>query len=425
MRHCDHCGAQIGENDVFCSACGANVGRTVAAVARHDAHEGPGVCPNCGSEIDATMRFCQNCGELLGTRVVIDDIMQAAENVGTAPIVPPVMPPDHLPIRQGPKPAASRTSSRIGSQKIWVVAMAVLLAMAVLAAGLWWFVFRPQATLTAGLDRSGGSVQQQGREVNGSAGKSNDPSSSAKTCATPPTAELASTDHDGDMLIAAIDVDTSCERSGAQFARSHVEVTIRNNNGVVAAAVFDFARQPIVFNGGHASIKLSYGLSQYWSPFDQIDASNAQVMFQAGEDGNGNALSAPDGAYAGRNVRDSDIERYAQTALTAQISHDSSEASGLDNQYTTQLSSKKYGLQAEGKTWHYRDIDEQFIHMRIQHSNAILIWAADHSNYLKDGNPADYYVVLSGERFSSVDDAKGWCSSNGYSGQDCIAVQLW
>lgn len=45
--------------------------------------------------------------------------------------------------------------------------------------------------------------------------------------------------------------------------------------------------------------------------------------------------------------------------------------------YTAQLSSKRKGMEAEGKTWNYRDILAQFITMHNKNSNVLLIWSGD------------------------------------------------
>ena len=87
------------------------------------------------------------------------------------------------------------------------------------------------------------------------------------------------------------------------------------------------------------------------------------------------------------------------------------------------MSSKQYGMQVEGKTWKYRDIYEQFLQRRAKHPNALFIWSGDYPTYQENGT-TDFYVILSGEGFGSAADATAWCPANGYSTDDCIAVDL-
>lgn len=106
------------------------------------------------------------------------------------------------------------------------------------------------------------------------------------------------------------------------------------------------------------------------------------------------------------------------------MDHDHSAAYDFYDTYTNQLSSKKYNMELNGKTWKYVDIYEHFLKVKQKRPNALLIWASDYSNYTKHGHAADYYVILSGESFNNADEAQSWCSANGYTSDDCIAVDL-
>ena len=65
----------------------------------------------------------------------------------------------------------------------------------------------------------------------------------------------------------------------------------------------------------------------------------------------------------------------------------------------------------------------QFLRLRARHRNALLIWSGDYPTYTKN-KTTDYYVILSGEGFGTTADATAWCSSNGYTSDDCLAVDL-
>ena len=110
--------------------------------------------------------------------------------------------------------------------------------------------------------------------------------------------------------------------------------------------------------------------------------------------------------------------------MSWQLSHDRSAVSGLYDIPTTQLFSRKYGMEVDGKTQQYRDIYAQYLTLRASWPKAVLAWAADYSYYTRYGHEADYYVLLSGEEFGSVADARAWCSDNGFGENDCMAVQI-
>ena len=86
------------------------------------------------------------------------------------------------------------------------------------------------------------------------------------------------------------------------------------------------------------------------------------------------------------------------------------------------LSSKRKGMEAEGKTWNYHDILAQFITMHNKKSNVLLIWSGDWPTY--SSNSDKYYVILAGEGFDSTDEAWNWCKANNYGPNDCMSIDL-
>lgn len=338
-----------------------------------------------------------------------------------APIVPPVT-PGSVP----PAPVAPGTGSQPPKKpRKWLVPVIIAVVVVLIAAGvgIWWWMSRSNSSTEASASPS----------ASASASASTSPSSKQsattkaekKSCTASPDATLTDVSSSGTNLIATLSLDDSACGS-EQYKESNIRVNIKDYDGdVIAAAVFDFAKKPISFDDGEATLALAFTSKQYWMPVDEIDStSSMEVVWQTGQKPNGKAAANVASALGGANISSDDAERYAQLALTNQLDHDRSDASDFYDHYTTQLSSKKYGMQVDGKTWKYSDIYEQFLNIKQKHPNALLIWASDYSNYTKNGNPSDYYVILSGESFSSEDDAQSWCSTNGYSSDDCMAVDL-
>ena len=144
-----------------------------------------------------------------------------------------------------------------------------------------------------------------------------------------------------------------------------VTISIKDSsNEVIASAVYDFASDPMQFTSGTATLELAYAIGQYWRASDQIETKSTSMVVQKGATPNGNAVASVGDARGGANIADSDAERYAQLALSWQLSHDRSAVSGLYDIPTTQLFSRKYGMEVDGKTQQYRDIYAQYLTLR-------------------------------------------------------------
>lgn len=411
---CSRCGANVVEGDRFCENCGAPVA----------VQAGP-VCPVCGQQSEPGIRFCQQCGAELSAG------SQPAQPVPTAQPVPAtqpyqavqqyagqygaaqpgaVFPPQAVqPPAQPSRPGESAGKGKKKTALIVGIIIAVLVVALAAGFGVWWFMLRDSGTQSA---QTQSTSQQSGKTKSGDSKAAKDD----KPCTAAPDAELSSVDHSDANLVAQLQLTSNCastkDGDTAEFKESDVKVSIKDDEGnVIASAVFDFSKQTVKFNGETANVMLEFTTRQYWRPYDQIETGSAEVILQTGQSGTGEAGSA-------------DAERYAQLALSWQLKHDESAASRFYTTYTTQLSSKKNDMKADGKTWHYVDIYEQFLQQRIKHKNAILIWSGDYPTYTKADASTAYYVILSGDTVDSVKAGDAWCKSNGYGAADCAVVDL-
>lgn len=70
-KKCQHCGANLADDAVFCSNCGARqeseeiTPQTTPAETRN-------ICPNCGTPITPDSTFCPNCGAPLSTDPIVE-----------------------------------------------------------------------------------------------------------------------------------------------------------------------------------------------------------------------------------------------------------------------------------------------------------------------------------------------------------------
>lgn len=331
-----------------------------------------------------------------------------------------VFPPQAVqPPVQPSRPGESAGKGKKKTALIVGIIIAVLVVALAAGFGVWWFMLRDSGTQSA---QTQSTSQQSGKTKSGDSKAAKDD----KPCTAAPDAELSSVDHSDANLVAQLQLTSNCastkDGDTAEFKESDVKVSIKDDEGnVIASAVFDFSKQPVKFNGETANVALEFTTRQYWRPYDQIETGSTEVILQTGQSGTGEAGSADGDALAGSDINSEDAERYAQLALSWQLKHDESAASRF---YTTQLSSKKNDMKADGKTWHYVDIYEQFLQQRIKHKNAILIWSGDYPTYTKADASTAYYVILSGDTVDSVKAGDAWCKSNGYGAADCAVVDL-
>lgn len=214
---------------------------------------------------------------------------------------------------------------------------------------------------------SGTATKQSGNQ--GSASKSKDKAKPAKTCDAAPDMTVSSIKSDN--LIVTILATSNCDDKNAstKFNDSATRLTLQDSDdNVVADAVFDFSGDNAKTISGDTGtkIKVSYASSQYYRPANEIGSnpSDLSVKSVTGSDkGAGAAASSDSGVISGSNVTDDEAENNASKALDWQVEHDKDSAELFYSTYTAQLSSKRKGMEAEGKTWNYRDILAQFITM--------------------------------------------------------------
>ena len=110
-------------------------------------------------------------------------------------------------------------------------------------------------------------------------------------------------------------------------------------------------------------------------------------------------------------------ESSAQAELQQQIAADQPSVEALVGQWVPQLSSKTYGLVANGITYDYGQIWQDFESLSQQHPGALLLWSGDYSSF----KLTDYYVTVLPTGYPSGSAAASWCTTNGLGANDCYA----
>ncbi|MEE1295730.1 MAG: zinc ribbon domain-containing protein [Bifidobacterium sp.] len=408
---CAQCGGPLHPDDLTCPTCGAPVAHTQSASTATSASATAATgatTPVTGTahrhvspEWDAvtTARFTPLAVPDGDADIPADStgprLPRIAASAG-ASLPPPAIPPRN---RRGAARDDATYTDGTSKKRLWAIVGAVvaLLLVVGVALGVW-------------------------RASSSSTSSKSAASESAASCNAMPVADVESVKQSGTSLVA----DLSLRAAGCrdlQYRQSGVQVSLKDADGaVLASAVYDFARAPIAFSDGRASVALAFSARQYWRPVSEMGAADGmRVVWQAGQRGDGAAAGDVDGALGGADVANAD--RYAQLALQRQVARDRA-AAAFNEKWTDQLSSKKVGMVLDGRTWTAADIYEHFLTVRAKHPKALLIWAADYPNYTRYGHESDYYVILSGESFDDEQQAQDWCAANGYGSEDCLAANL-
>ncbi|MFI7000823.1 hypothetical protein [Nocardia sp. NPDC050175] len=87
------------------------------------------------------------------------------------------------------------------------------------------------------------------------------------------------------------------------------------------------------------------------------------------------------------------------------------------DRWVPQISSKQYGLVAEGITWHHAEILREHRELRARYPNVRLLWSGEWSTF----SYPDFWITIVGIGYPSKDGAIQWCADNGLDRDHCYA----
>ncbi|TNM57073.1 hypothetical protein FHQ09_03840 [Brevibacterium sediminis] len=170
----------------------------------------------------------------------------------------------------------------------------------------------------------------------------------------------------------------------------------------------------IVLAGG-----IGWGAATYFSK-DSEDPANVASTDEptnaASDDGSAAASNSPEPTETESALPDDPKKALKQLA----DSDGQTAKSELNGKWVPQLSSKKVGLEAEGKTWDEEAILEEFEGLREEFPRVKLIWSGDFGSFKED----NFWVTVVGIGYDDPEDALSWCSSHGLGPDSCYAKQL-
>ncbi|WP_094289618.1 hypothetical protein [Mycobacterium lehmannii] len=89
----------------------------------------------------------------------------------------------------------------------------------------------------------------------------------------------------------------------------------------------------------------------------------------------------------------------------------------MTDTWVPQLSSKRLGLVAEGRTWTHSAILAEHQRLRQTYPGARLLWSGDWSTF----SSSNFWVTIAGSTFPTAEGALAWCRSNNFDRDHCFA----
>ena len=364
-------------------------------------------------------------------------------------------PPGALPDISGSQAPPPGKPSR--SRRPILVVLVVVLLLAVGGGGVWaWKHFaggNRDSGSNARNDATGADQDKQSKpKADQTASATALPSGEIKACSDMPTLNVTSVEDGQGQLQVKADVKTSCAE-GDFLAGSSNRILIYSPTAptggsdvdhLVASGTFDFSASPLIIPGGGRTVTLSFGEQHYFRTAKDIDVKDLKVTpsFDRGSQpsvapdkskassasstsSSSSSSTSPatvSASSASDPSQDEQDEKAAEEALQWQSKHDRPLImSKYLGKWTPQLSSKKAGLVADGKTWTNRSILADFLKVRQANPDAALVFSDDWSVFDAGGS---WWVVLSGELYGTAEEANAWCDTQGYDADHCYAKRM-
>lgn len=383
----------------------------------------------------------------LARRTTASPLPTGAPPVATSPM--PVSPTSPLagpgtptPTSATPAPGAAEAPRR--RLLTPVVVIGAVLALAV-GAGVGWGAMEWRG----GSGGFGASAQESGVTATSDTSGTTTPSSDASVtpqgsatnyvtkCGTPPTFTPTAVRDDNGSLKVTVTVTATCPE-GDVLSGSDNQVVVRapssdgdgTADAVVAAGSFDFSGDPVVIPSGGRQMTFTFPEGHFFRTARDLDVTT--ILVACTPDSSGSTASASSGqqetgtegtdTVASGDASSTDSEDDAAQALRWQADHDKSLVlDSLNGHWTPQLSSKKPGLVADGKTWDNRATLAEFLELRQRFSTVRLLYSDEWSVFTADGH---WWVTVAGVAFDTPEEANAWCDQQGFDADHCYAKYI-
>ncbi|WP_248488697.1 PQQ-binding-like beta-propeller repeat protein [Tsukamurella sp. PLM1] len=250
---------------------------------------------------------------------------------------------------------------------------------------------------------------------------------------------------ESDGLVVTMKITATCP-GGDALTSAGTAVTISDSAGVIASGTFDFATNAIGVpkpeegdDGQKAgtTVDLLFRHGQFFRTPDTLPpAHTGNGSSGAGgpgghqylvdcvqpDSGTGRArVPAPSAPPIGSTGPGPQSGLNPQSGLSAlRIQADSDKAfilGSLNDHWVAQLSSKRVGLVADGRTWDEKAILDEFLALRLRFADVRLLYSDEWPVF----NYKGWWVTVAAATFPGPDEANRWCAANGFDRDHCFA----
>lgn len=235
-------------------------------------------------------------------------------------------------------------------------------------------------------------------------------------------------------LVATMKVVATCA-DGDVMSGTGTRISIADSGSLVASGRFDFSRAPAAIPpsdvGEGITMELTYPPGSFYRTPDTLGQANGTVAGTFTVDCDPGpqtttSLPKPEGGSAAPPQVSTgpalppgvDLGSTTGDALRRQVNSDRAFIlSTLNNRWVAQLSSKRPGLFADGKTWDNQAILDEFLALRLRFNDVRLLYSDEWSVFSQPG----WWVTVAAATFPGPDQANAWCAAQGFDGEHCFA----
>lgn len=213
-------------------------------------------------------------------------------------------------------------------------------------------------------------------------------------------------------------------------------ITIKDGNDLVASGNFDFSQTPVAVPslddaGTGLTMELTYPPGSFYRLPDTLSTQASTDRFLVDCDkgpttGQPPKLTVPDEGSAATTATatgpslppGTDLTAASVDALRVQANSDRAFIlTNLNNRWVAQLSSKRPGLNAEGRIWDNQAILDEFLALRLRFSDVRLLYSDEWPVF----NYRGWWVTVAAATFPGPDAANNWCRAQGFTKDHCFA----
>lgn len=248
-----------------------------------------------------------------------------------------------------------------------------------------------------------------------------DPALLVPECSAAPVVQAESVDMSSDGLTVSAAFLSQCP-GGNTEAGSGVRITVADGQRDIAAGLFDFSAAPVTMKPGQTARKtLVFPAGTYWRTTAMFSGA-PQLVFHPGESSVATAVSSSTSdrvvAHEVAKPEHGSVDGVAEAVLREIRDADYSYVSGsIANRWVPQISSKKAGIEVDGKTLTSADVLRDHLALREKFSGVRLVSSGQWTTF----NAPDWWVTVIGNPKLAPADANGWCDSQGLGVDDCFA----